>query len=339
MSYTYFIGIDIAKNFFDVAFSGPSADLSSEARRAKGEGSAKAGMPEKAVRFDNTPDGFAAFCKAFAHELPEALIVLEATGGYETALLVQLCTNGMAVHRVQPLQARHYMRSLRCFGKNDAIDAAALARYGAERHDTLSLFSPGNDKQVRLRDLHTRRADLLAMRIAEQQRAKHPRYRNMTESIQTILRTITEEIDRIEDAMRELVENNEDLKNRHELLTAFPGIGSTTALCLLAEMPELGTLTRRQAASLAGLAPHPKDSGSYTGYRSTKGGRAAVKRALFMAALAAKQYNPVLKAFYEKLVQNGKKPMVAITAVMRKMIVILNARMRDEFYTMPLKTW
>lgn len=318
MSYTYFIGIDIAKDFFDIALWD---------------------APQRASRFDNTLEGFAAFCKAFACELPEALIVMEATGGYETALLTHLCGGGMAVHRVQPLQARHYMRSLRCFGKNDAMDAAALARYGAERHASLPLFTPCGEVQERLRDLHTRRADLLAMRIAEQQRGKHPRYKNMTGSVQTVMKAIIAEIDRIEDAMRELIEGSKDLKAKHGLLTDFTGIGSTTALCLLAQMPELGTLTRRQAASLAGLAPHPKDSGAYTGYRSTKGGRASVRKALFMAALAARQHNPKLRAFYQKLIQNGKKPMVAMVALMRKMIVILNAQMRDTFYKPIEKTW
>lgn len=319
MTYIYFIGIDIAKDFFDVALSS---------------------MPGKAVRFDNTYAGFTAFCNSFAVELPEALIVLEATGGYETALLTHLCVNGHAVHRVQPLTARHYMRSLRCFAKNDAIDAAALARYGAERHTGLPLFRLCDDVQNRLRDLHTRREDLLAMRIAEQQRGKHPRYRNMKGSIKIILDALCAEIGRIEDDMRTLIENSAYLKEKHDLLTAFPGIGSTTALCLLAEMPELGTLTRRQAASLAGLAPHPKDSGKQQGYRATRGGRQTVRKALFMATLSAKRYNPQLKSFYDRLIKNGKKPIVALVATMRKMIVILNAKIRDKSKTeLILKTW
>lgn len=316
MSYKYFIGIDIAKNFFDVALSG---------------------MPDSAQRFDNTPEGFTSFYARFTRELSEALVIMEATGGYETALLTHLCTNGVAVHRVQPLQARHYMRSLRCFAKTDRIDAMALARYGAERHDGLPLFTLCEDILEELRDLHARRCDLIAMRVAEQQRLKHPRYRTMTESVKTVMNTVKAEISRIEDAMRALIEGSESLKAKHELLTAFPGIGSTTALCLLAEMPELGTLTRRQAASLAGLAPHPRDSGNHTGYRAVRGGRATVRKALFMAALAARQHNPELRTFYQRLIQNGKKPMVAITAIMRKMIVILNARMRDAFYKPSLK--
>lgn len=318
MSYKYFIGIDIAKDFFDVALHG---------------------MPCSAQRFDNAPEGFTAFCEAFARELPEALIVLEATGGYETALLADLCGRRIAVHRVQPLTARHYMRSLRAFGKTDRIDALALARYGAERHDSLPLFVPCARVLEDLRDLHSRRRDLLAMRIAEQQRLKHPRYRNLTQSVETMLNAIKAEISRIEEAMCALVEGSENLRARYKVLTAFPGIGGTTALCLLAEMPELGTLTRRQAASLAGLAPHPSDSGNHAGYRSIRGGRASVRKALFMAALAARQHNPSLRAFYLRLIQNGKKPMVAITALMRKMIVILNARMRDALGDQAAKTW
>lgn len=318
MFYKYFIGIDIAKDFFDVALSG---------------------MPERAGRFDNTPEGFAAFRKAFSGELPEALVVMEATGGYEAALLAYLCGGHIAVHRVQPLQARHYMRSLRCFGKTDRIDAMALARYGRERHNDLPLFVPCDEVLEELRTLQTRRCDLIAMRVAEQQRMKHPRYRNMTQSVQAILDVIRAEIDRIEGAMRDLIERNENLSVKYECLTAFTGIGGTTAMCLLAEMPELGTLTRRQAASLAGLAPHPRDSGNIAGYRAVRGGRASVRKALFMAALAARQHNPELKAFYMRLIKNGKKPMVAITALMRKMIVILNARVRDACHQTNFKTW
>lgn len=319
MSYRYFIGIDIAKDFFDVALHG---------------------MPRSARRFDNTPAGFSAFCKAFAHELPEAFIVLEATGGYETALLMHLCKSGRAVHRVQPLTARHYMKSLRSFGKNDALDAAALARYGSERHDGLCLFVPAGKTLRILQDLHMRREDLLAMRIAESQRLKHPRYESQRESVRAVRDMLNAQLAAIESRMRELIENDAELKKKKDVLTAVKSIGDTTARCLIACMPELGTLTRRKAASLAGLAPHPRDSGNHYGYRSVRGGRQAVRKALFMAAMSAVRYNPQMKAFYCKLIKNGKKPIVALVAVMRKIIVTLNAKIRDACYPeLNFKTW
>jgi len=315
MSYNYFIGIDIGKDSFDVAVHAIAA---------------------KPQRFPNSSEGFAAMMTALEKFLPRSLIVIEATGGYESALISALCASRLAVHRVQPLAARHYMRSLRCFAKNDALDAAALARYGAERHESLRLFTPADDTQQALIDLHTRRNDLVAMRAAETARIKHPRYARLGDCVKEICAVLDRRIADIEQRIQELIESDEKLRTRKEILCAFKGIGNVTAATLIASMPELGTLTRRQAASLAGLAPHPNDSGKHQGYRATRGGRAAVRKALFMAALSAKRYNPQLKTFYERLIKAGKKPIVALIATMRKMIVILNAKMRDELFA---KTW
>ena len=135
----------------------------------------------------------------------------------------------------------------------------------------------------------------------------------------------------IDKKIAELIDNNQVLQQKKQVLTEFKGVGEQTSHALLLMCPELGNLTRRQIASLAGVAPHPRESGHYQGYRSTKGGRSQVKRALFMAVLSAKKYNPLLKKFYDGLVARGKKKMVALTATMRKMIVILNAKVRDFF--------
>lgn len=319
MSYTYFIGIDISKDCLDVVVHGIAA---------------------KPQRFPNSSEGLAAMAVSLQDILPRSLIVAEASGGYEADLLLALCAAGAAVHRMQPLKAAHYMRSLRVHGKTDALDAAALAQYGAERHEKLELFVPADDVLQSLKDLHTRREDLLKMRVAEIQRGKHPRYRKLKASVQAVCAVLNAQIADIEARMRMLVESNTALGRKKDVLCAFKGIGDTTALCLLAEMPELGTLTRRQAACLAGLAPHPKDSGKHHGYRATRGGRQNVRKALFMAALSAKRYNPQLKEFFDRLVKQGKKPIVALVATMRKMILILNAKIRDACYPeLKLKTW
>ena len=311
MSYEYYIGIDIAKRTFDVAVH------------------TKAAKPQ---RFPNSGEGFAAFVEEYADILPESFIVLEATGGYENALLLELYERGFNVHRAHPLRSAHFMRSLRVNGKTDALDAIGLARYGAERHETLAVFTPADETLQELSQLHMRLSDLKAIRMAEKQRMKHPRYMALKESLKAVERTLDEQINAIAKRMEQLVEQAQQLKQKYDVLTAFAGIGKTTALTLLACMPELGTMTRREVASLAGVAPHPNDSGTFTGYRSTRGGRKPVRNALFMATLSAKAYNPQLKEFYDRLIQKGKKPIVALTATMRKMIVILNAKIRDQIF-------
>lgn len=311
MSFIYYIGIDISRDWFDVA-------VHREAARPQ--------------RFQNCGEGFAAFANEYREILRDSLIVLEATGGYETNLLLNLHKAGACVHRVQPLKSAHYIRSLRVNGKTDALDAVALARYGAERHESLAVFQPADETLQTLQDLQMRRSDLVSMRTAERQRIKHPRYAQLHASIEEVCNLLDQQIKEIEEQMAAIIEETDDLKQKHQVMRSFKGIGDTTAMCLLACMPELGNLTRREAAALAGLAPYPKDSGKTSGYRATRGGRKTVRNALFMAALSAKAYNPQLKEFYDRLVKNGKKPIVALTAVMRKMIVILNAKIRDARY-------
>lgn len=311
MSFIYYIGIDISKDWFDAAVHNEAA---------------------KPQRFQNSGEGFAAFANEYREILRGSLVVLEATGGYETNLLLNLHKAGASVHRVQPLKSAHYIRSLRVNGKTDALDAVALARYGAERHESLAVFQPADEALQTLQDLQMRRSDLVSMRTAELQRAKHPSYAQLRASIEEVCNLLDRQIKEIEKQMAAIIEETNDLQQKYQVMRSFKGIGNTTAMCLLACMPELGRLTRREAAALAGLAPYPKDSGKTSGYRATRGGRKNVRNALFMAALSAKAYNPQLKEFYDRLVKSGKKPIVALTAVMRKMIVILNAKIRDECY-------
>ena len=308
MTLLHFIGIDVSKEWIDVAVHAAAT---------------------KPKRFTNDRAGFDALAGEAAYNLPASLVVLESTGGYETALVADLLARNVAVHRADPLTAKHFLRSLRLRGKTDALDAAALARYGAERHAELARVAPTDAAQRLLADLSARRDDLVAMRVMEQQRLQHPRYAALTATITPMLAAIAQQIEAIEARMEALVKDSAPLKAKYEVLAAVKGVGPRTALTLLAAMPELGALTRRQAAALAGCAPHPKDSGQRHAYRATGGGRALVKRALYMAALSASRSNPTLKEFYERLIKNGKKPMVALTAVMRKLITILNAKLRD----------
>lgn len=269
--------------------------------------------------------------QAFARTLdPASLVVCEATGGYEAALLDALVQAGRAVHRADARKVKAFIRSLGTLGKTDTIDAMALARYGQERHDRLPLWQPRDETRARLATLVTTRQDLVAERTAFGNRLAAPGSHAVAGSLKRVLRSLDREIAVIEADIAALIESHATLARSIAVLQTIAGIGATTAATLLALMPELGTLPRRQAAALAGLAPHPRQSGARDGYRRTRGGRPNVKRALFMAALSARRHNAQLRPFYERLVSNGKKPLVAITALMRKMLVIANARLRDQ---------
>jgi transposase len=315
MTYTHFLGIDIGKNNFDVAVNGSAA---------------------KPLSFANNGEGFAAFATAFEKQLDGAFVVVEATGGYEAELLDWLLKRKIAVHRADPLTAKHFIRSLGKRAKTDRLDALALARYGAERHATLPLFILKDEAHEQLSALLSRRQDLVLMRAGERTRLSNPRYKRLKTSLNAVIEMLNGQIKAIEAEIKKLIAQSKVLAAKVAVMTGVTGVGQKTAALLAGLMPELGALTRRKAASLAGCAPHPRDSGASRGYRATTGGRAAVKRALFVAALSARKSHPALRAFYERLVQNGKKPMAAITAVMRKLIVILNAMLRDA---QPQTTW
>jgi len=308
MSYEYHIGVDVGKEFFDAALHG-----------RKGS-----------ERFANSAEGFAAFAERFAAELPQALCVMEATGGYERAPLAFLIERGIAAHRADPLRAKRFIESLGRRAKTDALDAAALARYAAERGDLLPLRALPSEAQEELECLLSRRADLVEARVAETNRAQHPRYAWAAQTFAPILDALQSQIDAVERRVEEIVSGCAELSAKRKVLTEFKGVGEKTAFVLLGCLPELGTLDGKRIAALAGCAPHARDSGKSAGYRRASGGRRNVKKALFMAALSARRFNPELRTFFERLVANGKKPIVALVAVMRKMIVVLNAKVRDE---------
>lgn len=314
MSYLHFFGIDVSKDHIDIAQH------------------AKAAKPK---RYPNSSEGFAAFWGDNETKLSESFVVLEATGGYETALLKALSKQGVAVSRATPLQAKHFIRSLGKIAKTDKLDAIALARYAFERHETLPLFVEKTHEIQGLSDLLMRREDYMAVKKAEMNRVKHPRYASLKQDVESHLAYVNEQIHIIETQIKKLVKTSLALTKKMDVLTSVKGVGAQTAYTLLGLMPELGELTRRQAASLAGCAPHARDSGKKSGYRQVWGGRHNIKTALFMASLSACRSNAQLSVFYKRLVLDGKKKMVALAAVMRKLIVILNAKLRDSKNLLP----
>jgi transposase len=279
----------------------------------------------------NEPGALAAFATSLD---ATALVICEATGGYEAALLDALVAAARPVHRADARKVKAFIRSFGTLGKSDSIDARALAQYGRERHDRLIRWQPRDRQRDQLHLLVTTRRELVRQRVAYRNRIQAP---GIVDQVQTrlnrILKAIDSEIMGLDADIQELIASCQRMAPTLAVLQSIAGIGSTTAAQLLALMPELGTIGRRQAAALAGLAPHPKQSGSNDAYRRTRGGRPDVKNTLFMAALAAARHNPTLRAFYKRLCSNGKKPIVALVAVMRKLIVIANARIRDSLAT------
>lgn len=265
----------------------------------------------------------------FASSLdPECLVICEATGGYETALLEALVAAQRPVHRADARKVKAFIRSLGTLAKTDAIDARALARYGEERHDRLKCWVPSDTDQLRLHALVMARRDIVADKTAWSNRQKAPGAKAAHTMIAPIIKALDDQLAAINIAIATLVQSGK-LAAKANILQAIPGIGAVTAHSLVALMPELGTLDRKEAASLAGLAPHPKQSGQSNAYRRVRGGRPILRQALFMAAMCATKHNPTLKIFYNRLINNGKKPIVALTATMRKLITIANAKIRD----------
>jgi len=267
---------------------------------------------------------------AFAEALdPHCLVICEATGGFEAALLLALMRAGRAAHRADPRRVKAFIRSLGTLGKTDAIDARALARYGQERHEILARWQPADGDADRLHSLVLTRRDLVASHTAFANRAGAPATA-ATAFVAPVVAAIEAQLAAIEAEIARVIAASAALAPRVATLRAIPGIGAKTAAALVALMPELGRLNRRQAAALAGLAPHPHQSGGRDGYRRTRGGRPEVKRTLFMAAMSAAKHHPQLAPFHKRLVARGKKPIVALVAVMRKLVVLCNAVLREE---------
>lgn len=300
------IGIDIAKRTFDAAI---------------GVG----GSIETFANDDAGHDAFVARLTGVAVDL----IVMEATGGLERDLACALQAAGFVVAVVNPRQARDFAKAMGYLAKTDRIDAKALAELAQvlARHPERDRFIsalPGPEQQA-LQALVARRRQLVAMHVAEHQRlsASHPAARK---SIEALIKAIRAQLDEVEaELSKYIATHHADLAQR---LASVRGIGPATITTLIAEVPELGRLSRREISALIGVAPFNRDSGQMRGKRAIFGGRGQVRRSLYMAALAAIRFNNVIRAFYDRLVLAGKPKKVAIVACMRKLLTILNAMAR-----------
>lgn len=266
------------------------------------------------------------------HELAPRLIVLESTGGYQRVLAAELDTAGLPVVVVNPRQVRHFAKATGRLAKTDRLDALVLAQFALVVQPQRRPIADASAQE--LQALVARRRQLQGMRVAEANRLEtaHPA---VIADLERHLAWLEQELAALEARMDALISASPQWRAKRELMESMPGVGVTIARTLLAELPELGTLEGKQLAALVGVAPFNVDSGYRLGQRRIWGGRAAVRAHLWMAALVASRYNPVIRAFYQRLRAKGKPKKVALTACMRKLLVILNAMVRDGTLFVP----
>ncbi len=259
--------------------------------------------------------------------LAPARVVLEATGGLERGLVAALDAAGLSVSVVNPRQVRHFARAAGRLAKTDVIDAQMLARFGKVMQPPVR---PLPDAQTQaLREVVTRRRRVVTMLTAERNYLAHAT-RWVRRQVKQSIAGLQRQLEALDRELKRLIQASLVWRAQAHLLSSVPGVGAVTATCLLAELPELGTLNRKQIAALVGVAPHNRDSGNYRGKRSVWGGRAPVRASLYMATLVATRYNAVIKAFYVRLCAAGKPKKVALTACMRKLLTILNHMLRTQ---------
>jgi transposase len=299
------VGIDVSKDRLDVAVR-PSGEVFAIERNP-------VGLEQLTLRLE---------------ALSPHIVALEASGGFETVVAAALAAVRLPVVVVNPGQIRAFAKAVGQRAKTDPIDAGVIAHFAeATRPEP----RPLPDEATRLlADLVARRRQILEMMVAERQREKRVTVPHLRKSIERLLKALKRELTSVDTDINDAVRGSPVWREKEDLLASVPGIGPTIARTLIAEMPELGRLSRRQIAALAGLAPFTRQSGKWRGKSFIGGGRTVVRTALFMGAMVAKRHNPVLRAFFNRLVAGGKPKMVALIAVARKLLTMLNAILRDR---------
>jgi transposase len=300
-----FVGIDVAKNSLDVCVLPGGRRLSASNDRPGVEQVLEA-LP---------PAG-------------ECLVVVEATGGYQRAVVAALIAAGHRAAVANPRQVRDFARGLGRLAKTDRIDAETIARFGQHVQPRPAQKVP--EKQDRLEQLVARRRQLIELRTAEKCRLETASTKFVLRSVRGVIEQLDKFIRQVEKELSELVESDDELQCRAAVLQTAPGVGAVTAVTLVAELPELGRLNRQEISALVGVAPFNRDSGKFHGRRSIWGGRAAVRSVLYMATLTARRCNPVIRAFGQRLEAAGKPFKVVMVACMRKLLVILNTILKNN---------
>jgi transposase len=305
MTESLYVGIDVAKDSFDVA-------------------SLPAGLH---TSLPNDPAGRRQLLDTLRPH-PVALIVLEATGGYERDLVADLLDAGLKVVVANPRQVRDFARGIGQLAKNDRLDAQVLARFAQMVQPQPRPRPEGEGED--LGELVLRRHQLTDLRTQEVNRLPHARNLHVKKSVQKSLRALEGQIEDLDRLIRRHIDSDDGLKRKDQIVQSMKGVGPGTSAMLLARLPELGRLNRGQIAALVGVAPWDVDSGQWAGQRRIWGGRREVRNVLYMAALSAIRWNPVIRAHFEQLDARGKRFKVAITACMRKLLIILNTLVRND---------
>ena len=293
-----YIGIDVAKVHLDVAWG------------------------QSVRRLPNQRSGHASLIQWIKQSTTPVQLICEASGGYEQALLESLERSQVKVTLVQAVRVRQYARAAGILAKTDKIDAKVLAAFGSAIKPQPT--PPRSVEQKRLRQYEAQRRHLSRILLAEENRLAQLSCAELRTLSRSLISKIENQIETLDRRIGELIAQDQTLWEKAQKLTAISGVGARTAALLLAQMPELGQLNRRQAAALAGLAPFNHDSGSIRGKRAIFGGRRALRTGLYMAALSAARFNPILSRFYQRLRAKGKPHKLALTAVMRKLLLALN---------------
>ena len=300
-----FVGIDVSKDRLDVHVR-PGGEAYAVTRDSKG-------LEELVDRL---------------RTLSPTLVAVEATGGFETIVAAALAGAALPLVVLNPAQVRHFAQALGKRAKTDPIDAAVIARF-IEAVKPAPRPVPGEQARL-LAELVARRRQIIEMMVAERQREKRVENARVRKSLSRTIRTFEKELLGIDGDIDGLVRGSPAWREKEDLLVSFPGVSNTLARTFLAEVPELGTLNRREIASLAGVAPFTRQSGRWKGKSMIGGGRAPLRAALYMAALSAIRCNRTLKVFYQRLLSAGKPKMVGLIAVARKILTILNAMLRER---------
>jgi transposase len=299
-----FVGIDVSKSWLDVAVH----------------------EQEEVLRTGNDDPGIASLVKRLKKWTP-SLIILEPTGGFEMLVVAELTHAGLPVVVINAKRVRDFARATGRLAKTDKLDAKVLAHFAAAVRPPLRNLP--SEEAEQLTALLTRRKQVLEMITVEKNRLVTVRAK-MRSDIQAHLQWLSKHLKELDKEIEEFVENSPVWKEKDALLQTVPGVGRVTSATLLGMLPELGQLNRQEIAALVGVAPMNKDSGRQHGKRRVFGGRADVRSILYMASLAATKFNPVIRKFYQRLLKHGKEKKVALTACMRKLLVILNSMMHSN---------
>jgi transposase len=300
-----YVGLDVAKLTLQVDLAGKPHSLTNDAK------------------------GHARLVKLL-RPYPTAQVICEATGGYEQPVVRYLQAVGLLVTILEASRARAFAKAQGQRAKTDPIDATMLTAYGQACKPAPT--PPLSAQQIQLAEVVQRRRQLVHMRTQERNHTEHYADAFRQRQARQLIKLLDQQIDQCEQNIATLIAEDPVQKQKAERLQAIPGVGTVVASTMLAEMPELGTLNRRTAAALAGVAPYNRDSGNLNGHRHIGGGRVAVRCTLYMATLSAVRHDRILKKFYQHLISAGKRPLVAMTACMRKLVILMNQLLKNHHF-------